>query len=355
MRNALRAIRRKLLWLCVRWPRLCGFLFVVNDGFAAEHRTVLSSILSSSQGRELGAGAAGAGTAGHTHWDSLRQYIHVLEKGLSHKERREVFGRQYAPQAVRLFKRLSEDPQGTPGRQELLCWAGDVLNKYFSVVGSDPAIDGACAQFGQILKEIAYVPGEQVPYCRDTTPLRTGYDEMLQLAQRRRSVRWYRPEPVPRELLDRAVRVASLSPSACNKQPFHFRIYDDAALIKKVFEIPVGATGFSEPLPCVVVVTGDVRSWPAFATRHTFYIDACLAAMSFQYALEAQGLSSCCVHWSESPDRELAMSQLLGMPMHERVVLLITVGFPDPEGIVARSAKKTIEEIRSYNTVGAVF
>ncbi len=39
--------------------------------------------------------------------------------------------------------------------------------------------------------------------------------------------------PVERSKIDRAIAVASQAPSACNRQPFVFRVFDDPELVEK--------------------------------------------------------------------------------------------------------------------------
>jgi nitroreductase len=79
------------------------------------------------------------------------------------------------------------------------------------------------------------------------------------------------------------------------------------------------------------------------------YIDASLAAMAFQLALETRGVGSCCINWPDVEEQEAAMARALRLAPHERVVLCLSVGYPDPEGLVAFSQKKSLDEIRSYN------
>lgn len=43
------------------------------------------------------------------------------------------------------------------------------------------------------------------------------------------------------------------------------------------------------------------------------------------------------------------MESLINLEPHERVIMLISVGYPDPDGMVAYSQKKPIEQIRRYN------
>lgn len=48
--------------------------------------------------------------------------------------------------------------------------------------------------------------------------------EFEQLVYGRRSIRGYRPDPVPRDVLDEIVGVATQCPSSMNSQPWHFHV-----------------------------------------------------------------------------------------------------------------------------------
>ena len=79
------------------------------------------------------------------------------------------------------------------------------------------------------------------------------------------------------------------------------------------------------------------------------YIDASLSAMAFMYALETMGLSSCPINWPDIEEREKKAEKLLNLRQEERIIMAISLGYPDPEGLVAYSAKKDLDQIRSYN------
>lgn len=57
-------------------------------------------------------------------------------------------------------------------------------------------------------------------------------DALLDLLRARRSVRSFRPDPPPRDLLERLVEAAVTAPSASNKQPWRFVIVTDRARIE---------------------------------------------------------------------------------------------------------------------------
>lgn len=57
-------------------------------------------------------------------------------------------------------------------------------------------------------------------------------DELLRLLETRRSVRLFRPEPVPEALIERLIHAATLAPSASNKQPWRFFVVTSRATIE---------------------------------------------------------------------------------------------------------------------------
>jgi nitroreductase len=114
-------------------------------------------------------------------------------------------------------------------------------------------------------------------------------------------VRWYLQKPVPRELIDKALDVGLQAPSACNRQPFEVRILDDPALVREIAALPMGTVGLHHNFPTILVWVGRLRSFAHHRDRHVPYIDAAMAAMGFQLALETLGLSSCCLNWRRPP------------------------------------------------------
>lgn len=278
----------------------------------------------------------------------LRRNIHRLEKGLLMRPRRNIFAVDYITETFHSYEKVLEASDMSSNLNELT-WAYDVLLEYFTVVGSHPIIDEVRNKFFD-LKPINKAEVSRIPYKRDISrPCSVSYENLLELSHRRRSVRWYLQKPVPRELIDKAVAIAALSPSACNRQPFEFRIFDEPEIVKKVASIPMGTQGFSHNFPVVVVVVGKLRAYFSERDRHVIYIDGSLASMSFMYALETLGLSSCPINWPDIAQKEREMAQLLKLEPDERPIMLISLGYPDPDGMVAYSQKKSLNQICSYN------
>lgn len=277
----------------------------------------------------------------------LRRNIHRLEKGLIMRPRRDIFALDYIQETVNAYRDLASNQKKSHGESELK-WAHDVLGEYFRVVKNHPVIDRVKAIFIDL--NCLESDNQYIPYQRDLDqPPSVNYEQFLALSYRRRSVRWYLPKPVPRELIDRAIFAAALSPSACNRQPFEFRIFDDPEKVKEVASVPNGTIGFSQNFPVVIAVVGKLSAYYSERDRHIIYIDSSLASMSLIYALETLGLSSCPINWPDIEPKEKEMASLLNLEADERVIMLISVGYPDPQGMVPYSQKKPLNQIRRYN------
>lgn len=281
----------------------------------------------------------------------LRRNIHRLEKGLIMRPRKAIFAESYIMETVNAYQAaisgLSDEQIASDTN---LKWAHDVLEAYFMIIDpNNKIIETAYNKFNS-LPGVFTNSEKLIPYYRNLgKSCSVDYNNLLELAKFRRSVRYYEQKPVPREIVDNALKVAAYSPSACNRQPFEFRVFDDPEMIKLVAKIPGGARGFAQNFPGIVVVIGGLNAYFDERDRHIIYIDASLAAMSFIYALETQGVSSCIINWPDLKEREKQMQKTLNLEVYQRVIMLISFGYPDPQGMVPFSQKKSIQNLRNFN------
>lgn len=278
----------------------------------------------------------------------LRRNIHRLEKGLIARPQKSSFAIEYIGETVSAYENLLR--QGGPSASEELSWAHDVLKEYFSRADANPIFLGSRERFS-LMVSFCYSDREssRIPMPRGNSVTPVDYEALLLLAKRRRSVRLFEPVSVDREKIEKALEVARLSPSACNRQPFQFLIFDDRDLVRRISVIPMGTVGFHENFPMIVVIVGQLRAFPFERDRHVIYIDASLAAMAFMLALETLELSSCPINWPDISDREIEINKVLKLAPDERVIMLIAVGRADPLGKIASSIKRPLDQIRRYN------
>ncbi|WMI66633.1 nitroreductase family protein [Aestuariibaculum sp. YM273] len=285
---------------------------------------------------------------------TLVRNTHRIEKGLLMRPRREIFALDYIEETIEAFvvlwskEKLKQDLQYQ--------WFQDVLYEYFKGSASHPLIDSLSIKFFDKIKETnndnQYDKAslKRIPYNRLEKDLSCiSYNDFYRLARQRRSVRWFEDKLVPHDLIDKAITVASQSPSACNRQPYEYRIIDEPNLLKELVNLPGGVKGYAEGIPMMVVVVGNLNAYFDERDRHVIYIDASLASMTFMYALETLGLSSCAINWPDVEVLERKMEKALKLEKYQRPIMCMAVGYPDPDGKVAYSEKRVLNNIRKFN------
>ncbi len=300
--------------------------------FYGEHQAVLSGRLRSYEDLKGGGKSS----------PLLRRNIHRLEKGLVMKPRRPVFAEDFILETVQAFDRARATPEYSA---EELQWASDVLEEYFSVVSDTTVIKKARLAFA--------APGDtpaapddgrqhrSKPYPRSSSPAPAmSFQDLHSLFVRRRSVRWYLQKQVPAELICKAIDAAAQAPSACNRQPFRFIVSTRQEWASRIAECAGGTAGYSQQLPAIIVVVGDLSAYPLERDRHLIYIDASLATMQLMLAAETLGLSTCPINWPDVDSAEQRIRELLKLPAHERVIMLVAIGYGDPASGVPYSQKK---------------
>jgi len=144
----------------------------------------------------------------------------------------------------------------------------------------------------------------------------------LTLAKTRRSIRRYRPDPVPESTLLEVIEAARWAPSAVNSQPWHFLIVADparrASLADRARMLGVLRWRHLATAPVVIAIIGDPRG-DRFLT-----VDCSLAGMNIMLAAHSLGLGTCWVGGFEQSQ----IRGLLGVPKERDVIGLITLGYP---------------------------
>lgn len=280
----------------------------------------------------------------------LRRNVHRIEKGLCMEPRRPVFAREYVEETVNAY--LARRQCAEHVDKELI-WADSVLNRYFECVEiDDPRVDRASRAFRE-LSRLERPAAEQDGYEPTMRPAGTrplvDLASFRALAKHRQSVRRFQSTSVPRDLLQEVIDTALLSPSACNRQPYVFRVFDEPEWVQAVSRVPMGVAGYEEQIPTIIVVVGQMRNFFDERDRHLIYIDGALASMTFMLAAESAGLATCPINWPDIESKERELSALIGLEPDERPVMLIAVGYPHPDAMVPASTKKSASNAARFN------
>lgn len=192
--------------------------------------------------------------------------------------------------------------------------------------------------------------------------------------RRRRSVRDFSPRPVPRDIIEQAVRAAGTAPSGANMQPWHFVAVMDPELKRRIREgaeeeerafyhgraprewldalAPLGTDEhkpFLEIAPCVIVVFAlSYGVLPDGRKVKNYYVQESvgIAVGLLIAALHHAGLATL----THTPSPMAFLNEILGRPANERPYLILVTGYPaDGARVpVAGGRKKTFPEIATF-------
>ncbi len=216
-----------------------------------------------------------------------------------------------------------------------------------------------------------FVPHDHQRYAPLETRQRA--DAFFQLMDRRRSVRDFSGEPVPRELIETAIRTASTAPSGAHRQPWQFVVIGDPDIKHKIriaaeaeerksYEqrmpdewldalAPLGTDHhkpFLEIVPWIVVVFEELFGFDEHgAKRKNYYVreSVGIACGMFIAALHNMGLATL----THTPSPMGFLREILGRPKNERPYILFPVGYPAPDVQVPDLRRKSLKEVSIWD------
>ncbi len=196
--------------------------------------------------------------------------------------------------------------------------------------------------------------------------------ELRELLQRRRMVRHYEAEPIPRETLERIVATVRRAPSGGFSQGQRLLVVDDPTLLAQIASIggdaPEGVEPWFGSAPAQIFVMtreadyheryqrddklqdGEEIEWPV----PFWHVDAGAALMLVLLAAIDEGLGAGV--YGVFPDEASRLRELLKIPADFAIVAGITLGrpLPDPEWSKRSSRttqrRRTLDELVGWNT-----
>lgn len=158
---------------------------------------------------------------------------------------------------------------------------------------------------------------------------------------RRRSIRRFRQETIPRETLTNLVDAARLAPSAANLQPLRYIIVANADLCKRLFPALKWAGYIApkgDPPPgeeptayVVILVNKDIA-------RSDYQLDAGAAIENLILAALQEGIGSC---WLGAIDRA-KVREILDVSQDFEIESVIALGYPNEEPVM-ETMKDSVE------------
>ncbi|WP_324668007.1 nitroreductase family protein [Geochorda subterranea] len=157
----------------------------------------------------------------------------------------------------------------------------------------------------------------------------------------RRTIRDFRPHPVPEATIRRTLEAGRLAPSALNRQPWHFVVVRDRQRLGALAE--ACSTGrFVAQAAFAVVVAVDPQN-------RYHQIDGAKAVQQMELAAWSEGVGIC---WIGGFDAA-RVAQLVSLPGEWAVLTVLAFGYPADAGRSRRKGvKKALDEAVSWERFG---
>ena len=152
---------------------------------------------------------------------------------------------------------------------------------------------------------------------------------LLRTMRRVRSVRSFRPDPVPDEFLTEILEVARWTGSGSNRQPWTFVVVREPATLSAIAAASPNVRHVAGAAAVIVIVMdGDAPGIETF--------DEGRVAERILVAATGLGLASA-IGWI-MPAGAATVATLLGVPEGRRARTLVSLGYPTEEGARPKSA-----------------
>ncbi len=167
--------------------------------------------------------------------------------------------------------------------------------------------------------------------------------DVNEVIRRRRSVRAYRPDPIPADVLERVTDALRLAPSACNHQPWRFVLVTDAARREDLGRACHDQAWISEAPVIVCACALLEKAYPRMGeTWSSAEVDVAIAVDHLTLAAASEGLGTCWIGSFHEP----SVKRILEIPRGAKVVALTPLGYPRRADLL-RPVRETERKPRS--------
>ncbi|MGA1695804.1 MAG: nitroreductase family protein, partial [Arenicellales bacterium] len=216
-----------------------------------------------------------------------------------------------------------------------------------------------------------FIPLENYPrYSEDD--MRSRAKALYEQLKRRRTVRDFSADTVPRDVIEACIQTAGTAPSGANQQPWHFAVVSDPEIKRKIREAAeaeerefyehrasdewlqalshLGTDAdkpFLEIAPYLIVVFALVNRTDDSGqrTKHYYpYESTGLATGMLINALHNVGLATL----THTPNPMKFLNDVLGRPSNERAFLILVTGYPAEDVKVPDISRRSLEEIATF-------
>ena len=271
----------------------------------------------------------------------LTKQYHIVEKGMALSEPRIFFGKK------KIFDLItkSEEYIKTYGDSELTASIRAALDTYLDrnmgLESHDKEMYDKILDFCSS-SDSRSISGVKLVSKNDITKANNfSYEDFVTT---RSSVRNFSEDSVLDADIYEAIRLASNTPSVCNRQSWKVHYYKEKSMISKLLVIQNGNGGFADSIDKLLIITTDTRKFTRLESNQVF-IDGGLFAMNVLLSLHSLKLGSCCLNTCLSYVDENNVKRVGEIPHSERLIMMIGVGNLKDKYEVAYSKKYNEQEL----------
>ena len=145
---------------------------------------------------------------------------------------------------------------------------------------------------------------------------------------KRRSVRKFKDDPVPRALVDEILEAACAAPSACNRKPYSIYVVTNKELLEKLNQ----SSRFTNmPSPLSIVVAGDMDRVLPRQYKDYWMQDCAAVTENILLTVTDLGLGACWNGLYPNLAPSDHVREALGLSENIVPLALIRIGYPDEE------------------------
>ena len=170
--------------------------------------------------------------------------------------------------------------------------------------------------------------------------------DFYEIIRTRRSVRTFRKDPIPEEVLNRVLEAARVAPSGGNRQPWKFILVKDDTLRQKMISA-CNNQRFVADAPLIVVACGQKLpiNRGGYMGEMSMLLDVAIAFTHLILAARAEGLGTCWIGAFKNDE----IKKLLEVPDEYEVVAATPLGYPSEDVFTEPKNRKNLDEIVSLN------
>src|SRR5919106_1340878 len=169
--------------------------------------------------------------------------------------------------------------------------------------------------------------------------------EVYQCIRTRRTIREFKPDPIPQEVVYKILQAGRWAPSSSNSQPWHFLVITNQETLDAIGRIATSGAFISQAPLAIAIVMDNARR-PE--------LDAGRALQQIELMAWSEGLGTCFVGMRQA-EQQRQIKELVGVPEAMELVTVLPFGYRIEGRRRPGTPRKPMAEITHKDKFGQKF